>query len=95
MQKLNIDIMVEDLGTRLANTHSSLIILSYLYNAIKQKSLLTVKWLALENAIQAHKDALFFGTLPTTPKDSAMRIALRMGLPLTAYLDLNPNISSH
>jgi len=87
---LNLEILVEDLGVRCANYHSSLIILGYLYNALKQKQLLPVDWPALELALTAHKDSLFFGSFPIEPKDSAMRLCLRLGLPLTAYLDLNP-----
>jgi hypothetical protein len=90
MQMMNLQNTAEDLGVRLGNNHSSLIILAYLYNAMKQKQLIQRDWHALETIIAAHKDSLFFGSTPITPKDSALRLSLRLGLPLTAYLDLDP-----
>ena len=74
----------------MANYHSSLLILSYLYNALCQKHLLYVEWPDLDTAMIAHEKPLFFGSRPRTSKDIAMRFALRQGLSLAAYLDLDP-----
>jgi len=90
MQLINMELSMEDAGVRLANYHASLLLLSYLYNALNQKELLSVTWPDLDTAIRAHKDSIFFGSFPRTPKDIAMRFSLRLGLPLTAYLDLDP-----
>lgn len=90
MQMLNVEVLEEDAGVRLLNYHSSLIILSYLCNALEQKHFISTRWPDLDLAIETHLDALFFGSIPKSEKEMLLRFSLRNGLPLTAYLDLDP-----
>lgn len=63
----NMAVAREQAGICLANTHLTIVLAAYLYAALRSKGALISRWKAMDEVIDTHMSALFFGSIPTDP----------------------------
>lgn len=76
----NLNLRMQKAGMALVNAWGSVTCLAYLYNAIEQEEVVSLKWPDMDRIIDFHsEERIFFGRRPKDVNESVKKMCLAMG----------------